>query len=203
MIMVNSIDPVNSAKPTNPEHPINPTVSGKVTSTVNDATLGAIRGELTFDDKVVQKIIGIALEEIDGLLTVDGGFFSNIAEKLVNTDNVASGIHAEVGKEQVAVDMDVVVEYGKDIREIYQKMKGLISTEVEKMTHLEVIEVNVNVSDIKTRAEFEKSRETVQDKVTNAAASTSDYMAKQTVKPPMSSDKRGYSSEGPMEPRVK
>lgn len=201
--MVNSIDPVNSAKPTNPEHPINPTVPGKVTSTVNDATLGAIRGELTFDDKVVQKIIGIALEEIDGLLTVDGGFFSNIAEKLVNTDNVASGIHAEVGKEQVAVDMDVVVEYGKDIREIYQKMKGLISTEVEKMTHLEVIEVNVNVSDIKTRAEFEKSRETVQDKVTNAAASTSDYMAKQTVKPPMSSDKRGYSSEGPMEPRVK
>lgn len=201
--MVNSIDPVNPAKPTNPEHPINPTVPGKVTSTVNDVTLGAIRGELTFDDKVVQKIIGIALEEIDGLLTVDGGFFSNIAEKLVNTDNVASGIHAEVGKEQVAVDMDVVVEYGKDIREIYQKMKGLISTEVEKMTHLEVIEVNVNVSDIKTRAEFEKSRETVQDKVTNAAVSTSDYMAKQTVKPPMSPDKRGYSPEDPMEPRVK
>ena len=126
MIMVNSIDPVNPAKPTNPEHPINPTVPGKVTSTVNDVTLGAIRGELTFDDKVVQKIIGIALEEIDGLLTVDGGFFSNIAEKLVNTDNVASGIHAEVGKEQVAVDIDVVVEYGKDIREIYQKMKKWI-----------------------------------------------------------------------------
>jgi uncharacterized alkaline shock family protein YloU len=38
-----------------------------------------ITGELTFDDKVIQKIIGIALEEIDGLLTVDGGFFSNLA----------------------------------------------------------------------------------------------------------------------------
>jgi uncharacterized alkaline shock family protein YloU len=57
-----------------------------------------ITGELTFDDKVIQKIIGIALEEIDGLLTVDGGFFSNLAEKLVNTDNVTSGISTEVGK---------------------------------------------------------------------------------------------------------
>lgn len=54
--------------------------------------------ELTFEDKVVQKIIGLALENVDGLLTVDGGFFSNIAEKLVNTDNVTAGIDTEVGK---------------------------------------------------------------------------------------------------------
>ena len=34
-----------------------------------------IKGELTYDQKVVQKIIGMALSDIDGLLTVDGGFF--------------------------------------------------------------------------------------------------------------------------------
>ena len=111
----------------------------------------AIKGELTFEDKVVQKIIGLALENVDGLLTVDGGFFSNIAEKLVNTDNVTAGIDTEVGKKQVAVDMDIVVEYGKDIQDIYEKMKELISREVKKMTHLDVIEVNVNVVDIKSR----------------------------------------------------
>ena len=58
----------------------------------------SVNGSLTYDDKVIQKIIGIALEDVDGLLTVDGGFFSNIAEKLVNTDNVTSGINTEVGK---------------------------------------------------------------------------------------------------------
>ena len=33
-----------------------------------------VKGDLTYEDKVIQKIIGIALENIDGLLTVDGGF---------------------------------------------------------------------------------------------------------------------------------
>lgn len=61
----------------------------------------AIKGELVFEDKVIQKIIGIALDEIDGLLTVDGGFFSNIAGKLVNTDNTTSGVDVEVGKNKL------------------------------------------------------------------------------------------------------
>ena len=42
-------------------------------------------------------------------------------------------------------------EYGKDIQDIYEKMKELISREVKKMTHLDVIEVNVNVVDIKSK----------------------------------------------------
>ena len=127
-----------------------------------------VKGELTYEDKVIQKIIGIALENVDGLLTVDGGFFSNIKDKLVNSDDVTSGISTEVGKKQVAVDMDIVAEYGKDIDDIYEQMKTLISEQVDKMTHLDVIEVNVNVVDIKTREEYEEDSETVQDKVTSA-----------------------------------
>ncbi|MGG5332262.1 Asp23/Gls24 family envelope stress response protein [Enterococcus sp. AZ163] len=141
-----------------------------------------VRGELTYEDKVIQKIIGIALENIDGLLTVDGGFFSNIKDKLVNSDDVTAGINTEVGKKQVAVDMDIVAEYGKDIEKIYDEMKGLIIEEVKKMTHLDVVEVNVNVVDIKTRAEYQDESETVQDKVSNAAESTGKFASRQTDK---------------------
>ncbi|GMA43000.1 hypothetical protein GCM10025853_04570 [Tetragenococcus halophilus subsp. halophilus DSM 20339] len=35
-------------------------------------------GELTFNDKVIQKIIGIAMEQIDGLLNVQGGSFHQL-----------------------------------------------------------------------------------------------------------------------------
>ena len=80
---------------------------------------------LTLDDKVIQKIIGISLSEVDGLLTVDGGFFANVAEKLVNTSDVTSGIDVEVGKKQVAVDLDIVAEYGIDISKLYDKIKML------------------------------------------------------------------------------
>ena len=33
-----------------------------------------VKGELTYEDKVIQKIIGLSLEKVNGLLAVDGGF---------------------------------------------------------------------------------------------------------------------------------
>lgn len=101
--------------------------------TVKEANkVEAVQGKLTYEDKVIQKIIGISLEEVEGLLTVDGGFFSNLAGKLVNTDDVTSGIDVEVGEKQVAVDLDIVAEYGKDIHKIYNEMKEIITKEVKK-----------------------------------------------------------------------
>lgn len=141
-----------------------------------------VKGETSYDDKVIQKIIASAIDKIDGLLTVSGGFFSNAAEKLVNTENVTAGIETEVGKEQVAVDMDVVVEYGKDITEVVDQIRQVTHDEVEKMTHLDVIEVNIHVVDIKTQEEFEQDSETVQDKVTSAAKTTGEFASKQTDK---------------------
>ncbi|MBP1046711.1 Asp23/Gls24 family envelope stress response protein [Enterococcus sp. BWM-S5] len=161
-----------------------------------------VKGELTYDDKVIQKIIGIALENIDGLLTVDGGFFSNIAEKLVNTNNVTSGIDVEVGKKQVAVDLDIVAEYGKDISKLFTDIQKLIVEEVKKMTGLEVIEVNVNVVDIKTKEQYEKDSVTVQDRVGSAAESTGEFASNQTDKAKKAINKGTDKAKEQMEPRV-
>ncbi|MFS1350677.1 Asp23/Gls24 family envelope stress response protein [Enterococcus faecium] len=152
----------------------------------------AIKGELVFEDKVIQKIIGIALDEIDGLLTVDGGFFSNIAGKLVNTDNTTSGVDVEVGKKQVAVDLSIVAEYGKDVTTIYDKIKQVISNEVRKMTGLDVIEINVNVVDVKTKEQYEKDSVTLQDHLADAASATGEFASKQIEK---SKEALGVASE--------
>ena len=74
---------------------------------------------------------------------------------MINSEDVTTGIHTRSAK-QVAVDMDIVAEYGKDIETIYDQMKEVITREVQQMTHLEVIEVNVNVVDIKTQAGTKK-----------------------------------------------
>ena len=110
-----------------------------------------IKGELTYEDKVIQKIIGLSLENVSGLLEIDGGFFANLKEKLVNSDNVTRGVNVEVGKTQVAVDLNVVVEYQKNVPTLYDEIREIVSSEVAKMTDLEVVEVNVNVIDIKTK----------------------------------------------------
>ena len=162
----------------------------------------SMRGELNYEDKVVQKIIGIAIEQVDGLLSVNGGFFSNVAGKLVNTDNVTAGIETEVGKKQVAVDMDIIVEYGKDIEKIFEEMQEVIGKEVKNMTHLDVIEVNANVVDIKTKEEFEKDQETVQDKVTDAAKKTGEFASNQTDKVKSAAGSGAQKVKENTEPRV-
>ncbi|HAZ0739384.1 TPA: Asp23/Gls24 family envelope stress response protein [Enterococcus faecium] len=162
----------------------------------------SMRGELNYEDKVVQKIIGIAIEQVDGLLSANGGFFSNVAGKLVNTDNVTAGIETEVGKKQVAVDMDVIVEYGKDIEKIFEEMQEVIGKEVKNMTHLEVIEVNANVVDIKTKEEFEKDQETVQDKVTDAAKKTGEFASNQTDKVKSAAGSGAQKVKENTEPRI-
>ncbi|MFK5277955.1 Asp23/Gls24 family envelope stress response protein, partial [Lactococcus lactis] len=52
---------------------------------------------------------------------------------------------------QVAVDLKVVTEYHKNVPDIYEKIKEVIRKEVAAMTELDVVEVNVTVTDIKTK----------------------------------------------------
>ena len=139
----------------------------------------AVKGELTYEDKVIQKIIGLSLEKVDGLLAVDGGFFSNLTDKIINTDHVGNGVNVEVGKEQVAVDLNVVVEYQKNVPDLYKHIKEVVVSQVSKITDLEVIEVNVNVVDIKTKEQHEADSVSLQDRVTGVVESTGEFASEQ------------------------
>ncbi len=141
-----------------------------------------VSGELAYDDKVIQKIVGLALESVEGLLAVDGGFFSNRTGKLVNNDDVTTGVGVEVGKEQVAVDLKVVIEYQRHVPDIYEKIKSVIRKEVAAMTDLDVVEVNVDVVDIKTKSQQKEAEVSLQDRVVDVAQTTSQFTTKQVDK---------------------
>lgn len=141
-----------------------------------------IKGTVTYADQVIEKMVGHALQHVPGLLSISGGFFTDIKNKLINSSDVREGINVEVGSKQVATDLKIVVEYGKDIPEIVETMKSIIGTEVKKMTHLEVVEVNVEVVDIKTREEFEAESVTLQDRVASATQATGEVIGNQATK---------------------
>ncbi|PEF14592.1 hypothetical protein CON87_34290, partial [Bacillus cereus] len=91
-------------------------------------------------------------------------------------------VDVEVGKKQVAVDLKIITEYKKSVPEIYKSMKEIIRKEVAGMTDLEVVEVNVSVIDIKTKAQQEEDEVSLQDKVTDAAQTTSKFTSNQVDK---------------------
>ncbi|HFI0592424.1 TPA: Asp23/Gls24 family envelope stress response protein [Streptococcus suis] len=160
--------------------------------------VSVIRGELTYADKVIEKMIGIALESVDGLLEVSGGFFANLKDKLVNSDKPTTGVNVEVGKNQVAVDLSIIAEYKKHLPTIYKDMKAIIESEVKAMTDLDVVEVNVEVVDIKTREQYEADSVSLQDKVTDAGSSAVGFTTAQVDK--VSKGVKDFKSD--KEPRV-
>ncbi|VWX37595.1 Asp23/Gls24 family envelope stress response protein [Exiguobacterium oxidotolerans] len=111
--------------------------------------------KLTFEDQVIKKIAGLASNEVQGILSMSGGFMSGLTDRLRSTEDITKGIGAEVGERQVALDLRVVVEYGKNIPSIFQETVSKIKKSIGDMTGLEVVEVNMHVEDVMTREEFD------------------------------------------------
>jgi uncharacterized alkaline shock family protein YloU len=68
-------------------------------------------------------------------------------------------VKAEVGEVQTAIDLDIVVEYGVSITEVAHAVRENVVAAVERMTGLEVVEVNIAVGDVKLPDEEDEEPE--------------------------------------------
>ncbi|WP_263121203.1 Asp23/Gls24 family envelope stress response protein [Cellulomonas sp. RIT-PI-Y] len=125
---------------------------GDVTTTSNTGSLQTDHGTTSIADAVVSKIAGIAASDVAGVHALGGGAaraFGAIRERIPGgTTNHSQGISVEVGETQAAIDVELVAEYGVAIADLAQGVRRNIVTSVERMTGLEVIEVNIAVSDV-------------------------------------------------------
>ncbi|MFC9059493.1 Asp23/Gls24 family envelope stress response protein [Streptomyces sp. NPDC057074] len=62
--------------------------------------------------------------------------------------SVTRGVSVEVGERQAAVDLDVVTDYGYPIAEVAAETRAEVIATLERMTGLEVVEVNIDVNDV-------------------------------------------------------
>ncbi|MHB9856176.1 Asp23/Gls24 family envelope stress response protein [Streptomyces krungchingensis] len=120
------------------------------------------RGRTTIADGVVAKIAGMAAREVPGIHNLGAGMARAIGamrERVPGggTGGVSRGVKVEVGESQAAVDLDVVVEYGYSIVEVAAEVRVNVISAVERMTGLEVVEVNLVIDDVKLPDEEEES----------------------------------------------
>ncbi|MER7306531.1 Asp23/Gls24 family envelope stress response protein [Streptomyces sp. NPDC001796] len=114
------------------------------------------RGRTTIADGVVAKIAGMAAREVPGIHSLGAGMaraFGAMRERVPGAGGggggaVTRGVKVEVGERQAAVDLDVVVEYGVSIVDVAGGVRTNVISAVERMTGLEVVEVNIAVDDV-------------------------------------------------------
>ncbi|CAM5416814.1 Asp23/Gls24 family envelope stress response protein [Streptomyces avidinii] len=113
------------------------------------------RGRTTIADGVVEKIAGLAAREVVGVHAMGSGSglsrtFGAVRDRVPGGKaGVSRGVKAEVGEVQTALDLEIVVEYGVSIRDVARAVRENVISAVERMTGLEVVEVNIAVSDVK------------------------------------------------------
>ncbi len=115
------------------------------------------RGSTNISNTVVQKIAGIAAQEVEKVQVGGGtaaavtGFLGNVSGAVTGSSgggSPTSGVSVEVGQEEAAVDLTMAIEYGVSIPQITEAVRRNVISRVESLTGLGVTEVNIVVNDV-------------------------------------------------------
>ncbi len=130
--------------------PTGPT--GSTTLATSDSALVTEQGKTTIADTVVAKIAGIATREVSGVHSLGGGTARAVGalrERIPGgRQNHSQGVSVEVGEREAAVDIQLVAEYGVSIADLAEGIRRNVISAVERMTGLDVTEVNIEVQDV-------------------------------------------------------
>ena len=122
-------------------------------TTTNDLMANS---RLTFDDQVITKITALCAHEVDGILGMDGNVMDTIADTFTKSDNTGKGIKVDVGEQQVAIDVDVLLEFDRDAQALFHQLCERVSARIKQMTGLQVVALNMNVKDVLTKREWQQ-----------------------------------------------
>src|ERR671916_2779427 len=119
--------------------------------------LNSDRGSTNISDTVVQKIAGIAAQEVEkvqmggGTAAAVTGFLGSVSGAVTGSSgggSPTSGVSVEVGEQETAVDLTVAIEYGVSIPQVTEAVRRNVINRVENLTGLGVTEVNITVNDV-------------------------------------------------------
>ncbi len=116
---------------------------------------GQKNGKITFANEVVAIIAALAASEVKGIAGMSGGVVEGFAERL-GRKNLTKGVKVEVGNEEAAVDVYVIVDYGVKIHNVAYEIQDTVKKAIETMTGLRVVEVNVYVQGVSVEKEVKE-----------------------------------------------
>ena len=128
----------------------------------NDTTPSA---KITYANEVVDIIAGLAANEVEGI----AGMCSVSGNILNKNRNVTKGVKVEIGTEEAAVDLYVIVEYGTPIQRAAMDAQENVRKAIESMTGLHVVRVDVHVQGVSFEKENSAQSNILQSGVESVA----------------------------------
>ena len=141
-------------------------------------------GTISYANEVIATIAGVAANEIDGIagMCVSGGF----GEIWSKNKNITRGVKVEVGSQEAAVDLYIIVEYGKPIQKVCAEVQENVRKALESLTGLHVVRVDVHVQGVS----FEKEKMANQNILEAAKNPVLEAPAEKTEEVPVQEEKK-------------
>ena len=120
-------------------------------------------GNINISEEVIAVVAGVAASEINGIAGMCTSFTGGLAD-LFGKKNYSKGVKVELTEEEVKVSVSVTVEYGCNIPDVAWEVQEKIKREVENMTSMNVVSVDVYVNGISLpKPEKPKESEAVEE----------------------------------------
>ena len=113
-------------------------------------------GSITYANEVIAIIAGVAANEVEGVAGMCSA--GSITEKFGRNKNITKGVKVELGTEEAAVDVYLIVEYGTPIQTCAAAVQENVRKSIESMTGLHVVRVDVHVQGVS----FEKEQKALE-----------------------------------------
>ena len=115
-----------------------------------ESPLKTERGNTSISNSVVAQVAGMAAQEVEGvqLGSSTTRAVGGILDSVTGGTGYARGVTVEVGETETAIDLSVVVEYGRSIPQVSESVRTNVIKRVENLVGLKVNEVNITVNDV-------------------------------------------------------
>ncbi|KRL89675.1 Asp23/Gls24 family envelope stress response protein [Lactobacillus kalixensis] len=101
--------------------------------------------QIKIDPSVLEVILGIAAEKVDGVVGMRGSMASSI-KHVLGLDDRGKGVNVSVDSEnKLIADIYVYLESGVDVPAVGVKLQKVLKTQLIQMTDLELKEINIHV----------------------------------------------------------
>lgn len=111
-----------------------------------------VAGATQVSAAAVERLAASAARGVDGVYSLGSGAgraFGALRGRVSGSHSESAvGVSAEVGQEEVAVDLTLIAEYGRPLHDIAADVRAAVYTAVGDITGLRVIEVNVEIGDL-------------------------------------------------------
>ena len=115
----------------------------------NDIETENVGGNVRISGDVIAAIAGVSAEETKGVAGMYTSLSGTIAEKFTSKKSLSKGVKVDINEEGINLDVYIIINYGVRIRDVAESVQDSVKSNVETMTGMDVLSVDVHVEGVK------------------------------------------------------